>query len=34
MSVICYARITVDTVDAVSDFKMFSEFMSLGGRFK
>lgn len=34
MSVFCYARIMVGTVDAVSGFKMFSEFMSLGGRFK
>lgn len=32
MSVLSYARITVDTVEAVSDFKMFSEFMSLDGR--
>ena len=24
----------VDMVDAVGDFKMFSEFMSLGGKFK
>lgn len=33
-SVFCYARIMVDMVDAVSDFKMFSEFLSLGGKFK
>ena len=33
-SVFCYARIMVDMVDAVGDFKMFSEFMSLGGKFK
>ncbi len=34
MSVFCYARIMVGTVDAVNGFKMFSELMSLGGRFK
>ena len=33
-SVFCYAKIMVDMVDAVSGFKMFSEFMSLGGRFR
>ena len=33
-SVFCYARIMVDMVDAVGDFKMFSEFMSPGGKFK
>ena len=33
-SVFCYARIMVDMVDGVSGFKMFSEFMSLGGKFK
>lgn len=36
-SVFCYARIMVDMVDmvdAIGSFKMFSEFMSLGGRFK
>ena len=34
MSAFCYARIMVDMVDAVSGFKMFSEFTSLGGRFR
>ena len=34
MFVFCYARIMVDMVDAVGDFKIFSEFMSHGGRFK
>lgn len=33
MSVFCYARIMVDMVDAVSDFKIVS-FMLLGGRLK
>ena len=33
-SVFCYARIMMDMVDAVGDFKMFSEFMSPGGKFK
>ena len=33
-SVFCYARIMVDMVGAVGDIKMFSEFMSLGGKFK
>lgn len=33
-SVFCYARMMVDLVDPVSGLKIFSEFMSLGGRFR